>query len=70
MNEELLKKMHPLVNGPEWELFMKLISDKIQDCQQNLENCAPESLRKIQGRMSVYREIADLRKTINGMIGK
>lgn len=68
MNDELFKKMHPLVNGHEWDIFVSYIATLIADAQTDLENCPPDNLRKIQGRMSVYRHLLTLRGEVNNVV--
>lgn len=65
MNDEFLKKIHPLVNSPGWDMFMVYIANQKVEVNNNLETCPPESLRKLQGKVEVYKELLTLRELVN-----
>lgn len=68
MNDEYLKKLHPLVNHPGWDQFMVYITNLKTEVHDNLETCPPESLRKLQGKVEVFKELLTLRQTVNNVM--
>ncbi len=61
MNDEIYKKFADLVRHPQWDNFMVFVDKKRVECIERLEECPPESLRKIQGELSVIKMLLTLR---------
>ena len=62
--DDFLKKLGPLVTRPEWDMFLVYITNRLNEERENLEYCNAESLRAVQAKVSVYRDILTLRDTI------
>ncbi len=64
MNDEIYKKFADLVRHPQWDNFMVFIANKRVECMERLEECPPDSLRKIQGELSVIKMLLTLREDV------
>jgi len=67
VNDEL-KKLKGLVFHPEWDNLLVYIVNKLASEHERLENCSPDGLKFIQGKISVYKDILTLRDDVKSIM--
>ncbi len=65
MNEFPFDRLQYVVNRPEWDMFLVYIANKKDNCIDRLERCSPEDLKRIQGELSILKDILTLRDSVN-----
>lgn len=67
MKREDLYKMRPLVNSPNWDLFLVHLINLNSEAHNDLEKCSEVALKTIQAKISVYKELLTLRELVNSI---
>lgn len=65
MDQKMAGNLRGLVNRPEWDYLLVLLSQMNTDCHERLETCSPETLKGIQGEVKVIKDLLTLRSTVN-----
>ena len=66
--DDYLKKLAPLVIRPEWDMFMVYITTQLNNERDNLEFCSADSLKSVQAKISVYRDLLTIKETISRLL--
>lgn len=65
MDKEQAKKYLPLVNSPEFPVFLDLLKDRVQFHQDRLEKANTlEGMFKYQGALAELRYLEKIRETV------
>lgn len=59
-----LDRLSSVVNRPEWDVFMVWATQEKAKCYDRLEVCSPDDLKKVQGELSVWKNILTLRELV------
>lgn len=67
MKPEEYVRLRPLVNSPNWDLFLVYLTNMNARAHNDLENCNEVTLKTIQSKIAIYKELLTLRELVNSI---
>lgn len=67
MKAEVYQRLRPLVNNPNWDQFMVYLTNLNAEAHTELERCSEVTLKTLQAKIGVYKELLTLRDIVNNI---
>jgi hypothetical protein len=63
-DDQTYLRLKPIVGNPAWDVYEKLLRDRLQDVREDMDECTPDKVKEFQGMIRIYKDLLTLRETV------